>query len=1284
MPRHCCGIAHNSQVPETGPASRRLSLTPYCRRRRPSKALLAIALLASLFGIQLLNLAGTAKAAAPGWSSAPPMPTALGEVAGGLIAGKLYVVGEDSTATLSYDIATETWTSSGLATRPFPGNHHAAEVVNGKLYLFGGLGGGSEGKVQIYDPVANQWTEGAPMPFAAGSSSSAVIGSQVYVAGGIVGSSTTTQAARYTPATDTWQAIAPMPQGRNHAAAESDGAKMFVFGGRGPGSGDGNFVANGFDTVQIYDPATDSWKSSLDPGSTLEPLPQARGGMGTAVFANGEFWVMGGETLDGPGATADHVYDRVDVYNPATNSWRTGPAMPTARHGIFPVLDGTRIHVAGGGVKAGGSSSTVHEVLDLEPAAAVAFSKSSLAGETSSLPTSLQFGPDGRLYVAQQNGAIKVYEVARNGKDSYAVTGTQTITSIQSIPNHDDDGTLNTSVTDRQVTGLLVVGTAANPVVYVSSSDPRIGAGEAGLQTGLDTNSGIISRLTWDGSSWQKVDLVRGLPRSEENHSTNGLQLDPATNTLYVAQGGNTNMGAPSHNFGNLPEYALSAAILSVDLDAIGNGTYDLPTLDDADRPGVNDAADPLGGDDGKNQAKLAPGGPVQVFEPGFRNPYDLLITESGRLYTIDNGSNAGWGDKPVNEGPGGTCTNQVAEPGTSDVDTLQLVTANGYGGHPNPTRGNMANTFSSPPQSPVSVANPVECEWRDAGPERGNITAYPESTNGLTEYTASNFGGQLKGDLLSASFDNKVHRAKLNSAGTQLVAGEALFQNVGELPLDVVAQGDDVVFPGTIWVADIGNGKITVFEPDDYGGSGGGTCSGADSTTLDEDGDGFKNSDEIDNGTNPCSSADVPPDRDGDATSDLNDPDDDNDGLPDTSDPFAIDPNNGETTTTPVRLTWDNDAPSPGGLANLGFTGLMTNGTSDYASLFDPAKMTAGGAAGVATVDEVSEGDAFESENTQEYGLQVGVMPPTDHFTVHTRILAPFKGIAPRDYQSMGMFIGTGDQDNYVKLVVSANGGAGGVEFLKEVDGIPSFTPQAPVALPGPSAIDLYLTVDPAAETVQPSFTVTTAGVTGPGVTVGGPEPIPGSWLSGTSALAAGLISTSIGSGHPFAATWDFFEIVAEPAPKPPDNPTVTPTTPDKPGSPPVVSNLFSFGKPRLNRKLGTAMLPVTIPGPGTLVLSDKGVVEQKKTPTAAGTVNMPVKAKGQKKQFLATGKVRVNVKVTFVPTGGTAKSKSKTLVLKSAPLRSASSSRDALRQRRRSRSSVSGSPPPPVPRRR
>jgi N-acetylneuraminic acid mutarotase len=296
------------------------------------------------------------------WETGPWMWNSIGEVSGGIIGNWLYLVGESSPATLAYNLSTDTQSPpETLAQRPFPGNHHTAEVINGKLYLFGGLGSG-QGKVQIFDPAANQWSLGADMPFAAGSSSSALIGGQVYVASGIVGFSTTNRLARYTPATNSWTELATMPQGRNHAAATTDGSKLYLFGGRGAGSGDGNTVANGFDTVQIYDPATNTWQSSLDPGSTLAPLPQARGGMGRAIYYNDEMYVLGGETLDGAGATANHVYDRVDIYNPNTNTWRLGTPMPTARHGIFPLLIGKRIYVGGGGTQAGYSNSGLLEI----------------------------------------------------------------------------------------------------------------------------------------------------------------------------------------------------------------------------------------------------------------------------------------------------------------------------------------------------------------------------------------------------------------------------------------------------------------------------------------------------------------------------------------------------------------------------------------------------------------------------------------------------------------------------------------------------------------------------------------------------------------------------------------------------------------------------------------------------------------------------------------------------------------------------------------------------------
>jgi len=296
------------------------------------------------------------------WEIGADLPDELFEVAGGIVGNNMYLVGAGNSATLAYDLSRNSWSSaSALTQRDFVGSHHTAEVFNRKLYLFGGLG--SAGKVQIYTPGSDSWKLGAAMPFAAGSSSSALIKGQMYVAGGIVGGGTTDRASRYNPSNNTWTSVAPMPQGRNHAAAATDGEKLYIFGGRVGG----NTLTNGFDTLQIYNPATDTWQSSEDPGSSLGPLPQARGGMGRAVFYNGEFYVIGGETASGAGATADGVYNRVDIYNPKTNTWRRGVDMPTARHGIFPLLVGGRIYVASGGVKAGASSSDKLEIYNPDP-----------------------------------------------------------------------------------------------------------------------------------------------------------------------------------------------------------------------------------------------------------------------------------------------------------------------------------------------------------------------------------------------------------------------------------------------------------------------------------------------------------------------------------------------------------------------------------------------------------------------------------------------------------------------------------------------------------------------------------------------------------------------------------------------------------------------------------------------------------------------------------------------------------------------------------------------------
>ena len=332
----------------------------------------------------------------------------------------------------------------------------------------------------------------------------------------------------------------------------------------------------------------------------------------------------------------------------------------------------------------------------------------------------------------------------------------------------------------------------------------------------------MLTKLTWNGSAWSAVDLIRGLPRSEENHAPNGMALSPDGQTLYLTVGGNTNNGAPSSYFANTAEYALSASILAVDLPALNalpvktdttpglnNGrkyVYDLPTLDDPNTPnngvrenaGGMDVAGPWGGRDGLNQAVLPADAPISIYATGLRNAYDLVMTEDGRLYTVDNGSNAGLGGNPVIVN--GEATNQISNGGTGSGEPLFLLAAGRLLRPPEPDplqpepvldrvqqRRQPRHDASPSPRSPTSrrwclpavniadgylidpskftsnQARLTEEGIRVVHPSAGSnaLVVIGSSSNGLVEYTANNFDGELKGDLLVAQFNGNVAPAE-------------------------------------------------------------------------------------------------------------------------------------------------------------------------------------------------------------------------------------------------------------------------------------------------------------------------------------------------------------------------------------------------------------------------------------------------------------------------------------------------------------------------------------------
>jgi hypothetical protein len=94
--------------------------------------------------------------------------------------------------------------------------------------------------------------------------------------------------------------------------------------------------------------------------------------------------------------------------------------------------------------------------------------------------------------------------------------------------------------------------------------------------------------------------------------------------------------------------------------------------------------------------------------------------------------------------------------------------------------------------------------------------------------------------------------------------------------------------------------------------------------------------------------------------------------------------------------------------------------------------------------------------------------------------------------------------------------------------------------------------------------------------------------------------------------------------------------------------SNKFGFGRFKANRRKGTGKLPVKVPGPGNLVLRGKGLKRVSKKAQAPGSVKLTVKpVGGTARKLEEREKLKVTAKVTFTPTAGTSRTKSRKLTL-------------------------------------
>jgi N-acetylneuraminic acid mutarotase len=300
------------------------------------------------------------------WMPRAALPIPRSEMAWATAAhGRVHVIGGYGEGAVNrdyhhiYDPKADRWLDG--APLPRGANHVAVTADDGRVYALGGFveqNRRSDTNAYVYEIASNRWTAIAPLPRPRGAAAAVMLDGALHLIGGA--SEPAAERASvgwhevYDPKSDRWTPRKPLPGARDHVGCVAHGGQIHVIGGRF------NTFEYNTDLHHVYLPARDTWE-------LRSPLPTARSGHGLVVY-RGRLFAMGGEGgfLVGGVPRQAKVFGQMESYDPVADTWQRHAPMTTPRHAVGAAVIGDWIYVAGGGAVLGGSvQSAVHEAFTL-------------------------------------------------------------------------------------------------------------------------------------------------------------------------------------------------------------------------------------------------------------------------------------------------------------------------------------------------------------------------------------------------------------------------------------------------------------------------------------------------------------------------------------------------------------------------------------------------------------------------------------------------------------------------------------------------------------------------------------------------------------------------------------------------------------------------------------------------------------------------------------------------------------------------------------------------------